>query len=131
MSTINTHFSQKDNLQKVIIQNLNSAKSSVLIAVAWFTDTKLFNKVLEIQGRGIKVELIITKHFNEESHNDFELIRSNGGVFVEIGGDYNTRIISSVLLIIAHYCMAPSIGRKRQTKATTKHWLLSRTMSNP
>lgn len=91
MSTINTHFSQKDNLQKVIIQNLNSAKSSVLIAVAWFTDTKLFNKVLEIQGRGIKVELIITKHsFNEESHNDFELIRSNGGVFVEIGGDYNT-----------------------------------------
>ena len=49
MSTINTYFSQKDNLQKVILEHLDGAKVSVNVAVAWFTDVKLFNKLLQLQ----------------------------------------------------------------------------------
>lgn len=91
MSSINTYFSQKDNLQQVILKNLDAAQNSVSIAVAWFTDVVLFNKLLEIQNRGIKIELIITKHqFNDDSLNDYELISQNNGVFLEIGGNYNT-----------------------------------------
>ena len=52
MSTIKTYFSQKDNLQQVILKNLDAAQNSVSIAVAWFTDVVLFNKLLEIQTKG-------------------------------------------------------------------------------
>lgn len=91
MSSINTYFSQKDNLREVILENLDLASYSVNVAVAWFTDVKLFKKLLELQAKGIKIELIITKHhFNDESHNDYKLIQDNGGLFTEIGGDYNT-----------------------------------------
>lgn len=91
MSTINTYFSQKDNLRDVILENLDLASYSVNVAVAWFTDVKLFSKLLEVQAKGVKVELIITNHhFNDESKNDYKLIKDNGGVFIEIGGDYNT-----------------------------------------
>lgn len=91
MSSINTFFSQKDNLRDVILENLDLANHTVNVAVAWFTDVKLFNKLLEVQNKGITVQLIITNHhFNDESHNDYSIIKKNGGVFIEIGGDYNT-----------------------------------------
>ncbi len=91
MSSINTYFSQKDNLQKVILENLDLAKHSVIVAVAWFTDVKLFNQLLKLKSKGIQIQLIITKHnFNDESKNDYTLINENGGMFIEIGGDYNT-----------------------------------------
>lgn len=91
MSSINTYFSQKDNLRNIILQNLETASGSVQIAVAWFTDVRLFKKLLELQSKGVKVELIITNHqFNHESKNNYSLIQENGGVFIKIGGDYNT-----------------------------------------
>ena len=35
--------------------------------------------------------MIITNHqFNDESANDYILIKENGGVFLQIGGDYKT-----------------------------------------
>lgn len=91
MSSINTYFSQKDNLQEVILENLDSANHHLMIAVAWFTDRKLFDKILQKIASGVKVELIITKHqFNDESPNDYEIINNKGGVFIEIGGNYST-----------------------------------------
>lgn len=91
MSSINTYFSQKDNLREVILKNLDSATHCVYVAVAWFTDVILFKKLLELQDKGIKVELIITNHhFNAESRNNYNLIVENGGIFIKIGGDYNT-----------------------------------------
>jgi hypothetical protein len=91
MSTIVTYFSQKDDLQKVILENLDNAITSVNVAVAWFTDVKLFNKLIDVQKKGINLQVIITKHiFNDDSRNDYNIIKANGGVFIEIGGDYNT-----------------------------------------
>ena len=91
MSSINTYFSQKDNLREVILAQLNSASTDIMIAVAWFTDAVLFHKVREIQDKGVRVELIITKHqFNDESANNYNLINEHGGVFIEIGGDHST-----------------------------------------
>lgn len=91
MPSINTFFSQKDNLREVILKNLDLANHTVNVAVAWFTDIKLFNKLIELQRRGVSVQLIITNHhFNDESQNDYSKIENNGGIFIEIGGDYNT-----------------------------------------
>lgn len=91
MPSINSYFSQKDNLQKVILEHLDSAQVSVTVAVAWFTDTTLFRKLLQLQERGVNVQLVITNHqFNHDSDNNYQLIKENGGVFLQIGGDYKT-----------------------------------------
>ena len=59
----------------------------MFVAVAWFTDTILFNKLLELQEKGVSVELIITNHkFNTDSRNNYQLIGENG-FFAEIGSD--------------------------------------------
>lgn len=88
MSSIKTYFSQRDDLQKAILKQLDAAQMQVCVAVAWFTDTVLFQKLLELQVRGVCVELIITRHqFNEESYNDYNLVKEGGGVFLQIGTD--------------------------------------------
>lgn len=84
---INSYFTKQTDVRKIIIDHLDSATNKVFIAVAWFTDTTLFNKLLELQDRGVSVEVIITKHeFNTQSRNDYHLLEKNG-FFAEIGND--------------------------------------------
>lgn len=85
---INTYFTKETDVKSIILDLLDEAKTSVVVAVAWFTETDLFNKLLEIQRKGVGVELIITKHeFNHQSSNQYSLIEKNGGFFAEIGSD--------------------------------------------
>ncbi len=85
---ITTYFTKHTDVKKIILQLLDSASTQVNVAVAWFTEPKLFNKLLEIQERGVNVELVITSHeFNRNSNNDYSLIEENGGFFTEIGND--------------------------------------------
>ena len=42
-----------------ILVELSNAKKQVLIAMAWFTNPRLFNGLLECQKRGVYVKLII------------------------------------------------------------------------
>ena len=48
-----------ENIQEHIIAELNSAKSSVIIAVAWFTDNVLFDTLCKLADKGIKIELLL------------------------------------------------------------------------
>jgi hypothetical protein len=85
---ITTYFTKHTDVKKIILQLLDSANTQVNVAVAWFTEPKLFNKLLEIQDRGVHVELVITSHdFNRNSKNEYSLIEENGGFFTEIGND--------------------------------------------
>lgn len=88
MSSVKTYFSGKDDLQAVILEELAKARSTIHVAVAWFTDVPLFRKLQERQAAGVRVELIITKHeFNDQCSNDHEAIAENGGLFLELGGE--------------------------------------------
>lgn len=88
MARITTYFSGKDDLQAVLLEHLSQAKSTIQVAVAWFTDVPLFNKLLERQRAGVRVELIITRHeINEQCSNDHEAIAENGGLFLQLGTD--------------------------------------------
>lgn len=90
MVTVKSYFSGKDNLQKVILKHLDTAEKSIHVAVAWFTDVKLFAKLLEKADAGISVNLIITKHdFNTQSRNNYTELKSFGGFFAELGDDNN------------------------------------------
>lgn len=85
---ITTYFTKHTDVKKIILELLDSANTQVNVAVAWFTEPKLFKKLLEIQERGVNVELVITSHeFNRNSQNEYSLIEENGGFFSEIGND--------------------------------------------
>ena len=84
---IDSYFTKQIDVRKIILEHLDNASSKVFVAVAWFTDTILFNKLLELQEKGVSVELIITNHkFNTDSRNNYQLIGENG-FFAEIGSD--------------------------------------------
>ncbi|WP_055448535.1 phospholipase D-like domain-containing protein [Lacinutrix mariniflava] len=84
---IDSYFTKQIDVRKIILEHLDSATIKVIVAVAWFTDTILFNKLLELQDKGVVVDLIITKHkFNTDSRNNYHLINENG-FFAEIGSD--------------------------------------------
>jgi hypothetical protein len=84
---IDSYFTKQTDVRKIIIKHLDSATKKVFVAVAWFTDTILFDKLLELQNKGVSVEIIITKHkFNSQSRNNYTLIEKNG-FFAEIGSD--------------------------------------------
>ena len=48
-----------NNIKAHIVKNLNEANDIIRIAVAWFTNDDLFQVVLNMLDRGIKVELIL------------------------------------------------------------------------
>lgn len=84
---IDSYFTKQLDVRNIILEHLDHANSKVFVAVAWFTDTILFNKLLEIQDRGVSIEVIITKHqFNTDSRNNYKLIDQTG-FFAEIGND--------------------------------------------
>ena len=88
MARITTYFSGKDDLQAIILGQLAEARSTIHVAVAWFTDTTLFQKLLERQRIGVKVELIITDHiFNDQSANNYKQVEAGGGLFLKLGSD--------------------------------------------
>lgn len=93
------------NIREAIVDNLHTAKSSVIVAVAWFTDLKIINELKTVLARGVSVRIIFyddkvndKKIFHglsnagakircskEMMHNKFCVIDSN----VVINGSYN------------------------------------------
>lgn len=82
---INSYFTKQIDVRKIILEHLDNATKKVFVAVAWFTDTILFNKLLELQDKGVTVEIIITNH--EFNKLDYYTIEKKGGFFAEIGND--------------------------------------------
>lgn len=85
---INTYFTKDKKVKKIILNHLDNAKSHVCVAVAWFTDQTLFDKLVELLDKGLKVEVVITNHeFNYNCSNNYKLIEQKGGFFAYIGND--------------------------------------------
>lgn len=94
------------NIQNQILSELDKAQVSISIAMAWFTNDTLFQKLMDKQQQGIRVEMVIyndgvnAKHGIDFSQFDSVKIRSiRGGVMhdkfciidnqVVITGSYN------------------------------------------
>jgi tetratricopeptide (TPR) repeat protein len=71
------------NIAKEINLNLDSAKSNIRIAVAWFTNEDLFNKLCSKLNEGVTVELLIINDFI--NNNDFGLDFQR---FIDLGGKF-------------------------------------------
>jgi len=116
---IQTHFTKDKKVKKIILNHLDNAKTHVCVAVAWFTERELFNKLIELLERGIQVELIITNHeFNHQSANNYALIEQFGGFFAEIGNDNQ---YMHMKFCVIDYSVVISGSANWSNKAFTSH----------
>lgn len=101
-----------DKIHKHIENNLKTSKTSIRIAVAWFTDTRLFNILCEKANEGILVELLMANHeINHESNIKYRDLLNKGGQIFWIGkeGAYAPLmhnkfcIIDNTILIFGSY----------------------------
>ncbi|MFA9186832.1 phospholipase D-like domain-containing protein [Flavobacterium magnesitis] len=77
-----------EKIHKHIENNLKISKTSIRIAVAWFTDTKLFDILCQKAKEGIHVELLIANHeINLESNIKYRDLTNNGGQIFWIGNE--------------------------------------------
>lgn len=75
------HYSE--NIQSQIKNELSSATRSIKIAVAWFTNAKLFLKLISKMLTGVSVELVLNKddiNCSEDSDIDFQDFVNAGGI---------------------------------------------------
>ncbi len=76
---VEVHF---EDIQSQIIEQLNSAKFSIWIAVAWFTDKVLFDLLIEKKKQGVNVQVIvindeINARYGQPYESHFETHRVN------------------------------------------------------
>lgn len=77
-----------EKIHKQIEIRLQESQTSIRIAVAWFTDTKLFNILCEKAKEGIQVELLMANHeINLDSNINYRELINNGGQLFWIGKD--------------------------------------------
>lgn len=75
-----------EKIHNHIAKNLKASKTSIRIAVAWFTDTKLFSILCEKAKEGIQVELLIANHeINHDSNINYRELMNNDGKIFWIG----------------------------------------------
>ncbi|MDR1719929.1 MAG: phospholipase D-like domain-containing protein, partial [Dysgonamonadaceae bacterium] len=72
-----------DNIRHIILEELDTATDKIIIAVYWFTNQTLFQKIMAKVADGIKVELIIHNDYinNRESGLNFQNFIDSGGIF--------------------------------------------------
>ena len=83
--TSGTFFSSVDDIQSEILKVLDSARKEIKVAVAWFTNRTLFNKLLEKQAEGVNVYVIIASHeINRNCGINYDMLATAGGEFLEL-----------------------------------------------
>ena len=77
----------KDN-EKKVIDNINSAKVSILVAMAWFTNEKIKEALVRKRQEGLRIELVVYKDEVNAAHGvdltdfDYKEIRGTRGGFM-------------------------------------------------
>lgn len=70
-------------IRQVILNELDNATEKIVVAVYWFTNHTIFQKLVEKLDEGLKVELIIHNDYinNRETGLDFQCFIDKGGEF--------------------------------------------------
>lgn len=77
-----------EKIHKQIEIRLQESQTSIRIAVAWFTDTKLFNILCEKAKAGVQIELLMANHeINHDCNINYRDLTNNGGELFWIGNE--------------------------------------------
>jgi len=75
-----------DDIQLHILREIRKARHNIQIAVAWFTDSEIFEHLCEKARSGVRVELIIFNDIiNRKSGIDYKRLATLGGAFLMVG----------------------------------------------
>ena len=85
LSPKNLALTQGPEILDQIIKELNSARSTVDIAMAWFTNKQLLSKVSELCDAGIKVRIVLAKN-DYNSSTALSEIKSKGAQVIYLQG---------------------------------------------
>lgn len=109
-----------ENIADRIISEINKAKSSIYIAVAWFTNQSIFDVLLQKDKEGCQINLIYSAdQINKNSGIDFELLRTkNSQVFAIGDGKYN--LMHNKFCVIDH-CTVITGSYNWSNKAESNH----------
>lgn len=92
------HF---ENIQEQIIKELNKAKRTVVIAVAWFTDKELFVSICQLATQGINIQLLLMNDdINNQCGIEYELLQKAGGKVWKIGNGNNDTLMHNKFCVI-------------------------------
>ena len=91
-----------ENIADRIGQEISNAKSSIYIAIAWFTNKQLFDKLVEKATDGCSVFLMVSKDvINEQSHIDYQQLNIKASK-VYLVGDGSSDLMHHKFCIIDH-----------------------------
>jgi len=91
-----------ENIAERIQLEISNAKNSVFIAVAWFTNKKIFNELVKKAKNDCIVHLIISDdHINENSSINFDLLNINSSKVFKIGNG-DTELMHNKFCVIDH-----------------------------
>lgn len=77
------HFS---NIQQIISDHIAAAKTEILVAVAWFTNTELLQYLTERAAAGVEVKVLVSNDLIN-ARTDFSALRKAGGLLLIYEGD--------------------------------------------
>jgi len=72
-------------LKPLVLEQIQTAQSSIQIAVAWFTDQDILNLLIAKRQAGVRVVLVLSddsKNFNESYSLDFNGFKQTGGKLI-------------------------------------------------
>jgi ribosomal protein L20A (L18A) len=99
MATTQAYF---ENIQSQIILELEDAKNSIKIAVAWFTDIEILKVLEKKQMQNVNIELVLS---NDEINTgifglDYSTLEKCGGKVYFVGGSNNETLMHNKFCII-------------------------------
>jgi len=91
-----------ENIANRIQQEIEKARQSIFIAVAWFTNQNIFNALVAKTNEGCRISLIISDDdINRNSSIDFEILNQNGSAVYRVGNG-NTSLMHNKFCVIDH-----------------------------
>lgn len=110
-----------ENIADRIEQELTQAEQSIYIAVAWFTNPRLFNALLDKAKQGITVQLLISNDpINQQSPIDYSGLNIGNSVAYMIGDGKDDLMHNKFCVIDEYTVINGSYNWSKKPNATTK-----------
>ena len=109
-----------ENIAERIVSEIEKAQNSIFIAVAWFTNRKIFNVLQRKAREGCKINLMYSAdHINENSSIDFDLLKTKNSNVFPIG-DGDNDLMHNKFCVIDH-CTVITGSYNWSNKAESNH----------